>query len=813
MTPSALERCKIFWRQWIWTRRTLRVAIYGTLALTLPWLIWVGLQYRELRSAFVNRNEFVPTRIYSDVSRIAPPLPRARVLTQLRALGYEWIPSGNDISFKLRQRDFPGSLLPADHPTLRLQGSLVHLRFDGPSASSTLISLESGGSEAEEIYLEPELVATLSRGSTGEGNQIRNYIPFDQIPSSIWKAIIAVEDQHFLDHRGLDPRGFARAVLVNLSTFSLAQGGSTLTQQLVKNLLVRRDKNLLKKFNELFLSVLLEIEFEKERILERYLNEVYLGQIGNLEIHGVAEGAEYFFGKKLDQLNMGEIALLAGIIRGPWYYSPYRNLDRAVARQRLVLDKMVETGQIAEEEAVAARVNPIRLVPPAKSSNKAPYFSDYVKAELIEKLQGRIEEAEITNAGFRVYTTLDPAMNVEAQKAVAEGVERLRKQHKLAPEFPLEGALAAVDHGTGRIRALVGGSSYQASSFNRILNMRRQVGSTFKPVVYLAAILARHDSTGVPYGPGYPVEDAPWTLTFDGGKQTWSPKNYDEEFLGWTSLRFALANSVNIAAAKLGMQVGLDRVAAAGHALGIRSELPEFPALTLGIAELSPVELLAAYATLAARGLRQELTVIRAITQNDGKPYAQFMERPHPAVDTASVDLLTEMLRETFRSGTARFAPQLGFDRPAAGKTGTTSDHRDAWFAGFTPQLTAVAWVGVDRAPGAPALTDGDAPSTPVIPENSPAPVKLTGAGSALPIWTSFMTRALEGTPPHPFPESEHLEDVRIDLHSGFPATSGCPDEQSRVEKYLNEDAFGGELGDSQCAETWPVSVSESAME
>src|SRR5690606_10053461 len=276
-------------------------------------LILLGTQYRQLRQAFINRNEFVPTRIYSDVTRVAPPQRRGYVLGRLKALGYEWIASGNSVTFKLRDIDYPEHLLPEDHRTFELAGSLIALQFDGTGEDAILNTIDGQGREVTGLYLEPELITTLTRKSTSQADQTRGYVPSERIPSAVWKSIMAVEDQHFLDHKGVDPRGFLRAVYINLKTFSLAQGGSTLTQQLVKNLMVRRSKNLIKKFNELFLALFLEIEFDKEKILERYLNEVYLGQIGNFEIHGVAEGAEYFFGKKLDQLNMAEIALMAGI--------------------------------------------------------------------------------------------------------------------------------------------------------------------------------------------------------------------------------------------------------------------------------------------------------------------------------------------------------------------------------------------------------------------------------------------------------------------------------------------------------------------
>jgi penicillin-binding protein 1B len=659
---------------------------------------------------------------------------------------------------------------------------------------SLLQSIELDGKEIPDLYLEPELAATLSQGGVPESKkQIRSLVKFADIPAPVWKAIIAIEDQHFLEHKGLDPRGLARALWVDLRTRSLAQGGSTITLQLVKNLMARKKKEITKKLSEIFLAPMLELTFDKEQILERYLNEVYLGQVGQLEIHGVAEGAEHFFGKKLDELNLAETALMAGLIRGPGFYSPYQHKERAFERSRLVLKKMVETGQIADAEAKAALKMTVRLAPPTHSLNKAPYFADFVKAELIRQVKDRVPETELAEAGFRVYTTLDMAMNSAAQSSVATGVAALEKRYKVADKERLEGALASVDPTTGFVRALVGGRSYGQSTFNRILNMKRQVGSTFKPFVYLAAFQKGLDPAGVPYGPGHPAEDGPWKLTFDHGRQEWAPKNYEKEFLGWIDFRTALAHSINTVAAKLGYEIGPERIIKTARALGIESELPAVPSLALGVAELSPVDLLRAYAVLANHGTQDELTVIRAITQEDGGAYARFVYHPKEVFEPGPVDLLTECLTSVFTEGTAKAAAALGFDRPAAGKTGTTSNHRDAWFAGYTPQLTTVVWVGMDQT--AAPEKDG-----------RPTRVSLTGATAALPIWVEFMKEALAGEPPAPFPVSPHLVDVSIDRHTGQKASLLCSSSQTVTEKYLKD----AEPKETSCAPNWPESVRET---
>jgi len=566
-------------------RRGLLIAVGITFSASFGFYLWS--LYQQLTDAFGRQEQSFPTRIYSDVSKISLNQPSALVQSRLAALGYNFNKRGNSLQIRLHPIEYPLYLIPTNHP--QIQSSDITLQFDEANPH-LLRSIQVGSAEVDQFYLEPELVATLTQGGS-EKAEIRTYLNFDQIPAPIWKAIMAVEDQHFLDHKGLDPRAIGRAIWVNLRTLSLAQGGSTITQQLVKNLMARRNKNIFRKVNELFLSLLLELRFEKEKILERYLNEVYLGQVGHLEVHGVAEGAEHFFGKKIEDLNLAEISLMAGMIRGPGFYSPYKYRLRAMDRQRLVLKKMVETGLIAEEEAKAALKMPIRLAPPQTSITKAPFFTDYVKSELSRVLKNQVHDPESLQSGFKVYTTLDVFLNSAAQKAVSEGITQLQKQFKLKPtQEPsrgLEGALVSVEQESGYIRALVGGKNYSESNFNRILNMKRQVGSTFKPIVYLTAFQKGKDTLGIPYSPGRPVHDVSWTWTYERDQKTWAPHNYEKEFRGWIPLRMALAQSINTVASKLAYTVGIDEIIATARKLGVESPLPPLPSLSLGTAEMS----------------------------------------------------------------------------------------------------------------------------------------------------------------------------------------------------------------------------------
>ncbi len=757
--------------------------------------IYIWTLYQQLTVLFTNNAQFIPIKIYSDVTPITPQMKRSYITERIQKLGYlegvDFFSSALEMQLKLHPIDYPTHLVPHESsmaPFIQKneKETPIILQFNTHGNNALLQSIHFKHQEISDFYLEPELITLLSR--TGDfKKEIRTYLKFEEIPATVWKAIIAVEDPHFLDHKGFDIRGIARAFWINLKTLSLSQGGSTITQQLIKNLMARKTKNIFKKINEMILSILLEMKFSKEKILERYINEVYLGQIGIFEIHGIAEGSEYFFGKKIDQLHLGEIALIAGIIRGPGFYAPFRHENRALSRQKFVLKKMVDTGYITQSEAEISLKLPMRFIPPNGSTAKDPFFTDYVKFELMQKVKNKLTEEELMRSGFKVYTTLDSYLNQKTQEMITKKITQLEKQIKLPEKNSLETALAAVDHTTGFIRVLIGGKNYSKSNFNRILNMQRQVGSTFKPVVYLTA-LEKKDAKGIPYGPGYPMEDQNWTLYFNEGKQSWTPQNFERNYQGWVSLRFALTHSINTVAAKLGNEVGIEAMIKTAHLLGVQSQLPQVPSLALGVANLSILELLQIYATLANRGVQNPLTSLRAITQADGTEWMRLMNNPQKVLDPAPIDLLTEMLQTVFTEGTAKNAKTMGFHHPAAGKSGTTSHHRDSWFAGYTPHLTAVTWVGLDHS---------DIPIPPTQLKH------LTGAQVALPLWVLLMRTALIHTPLTPFPTSPLLTEVPIDKHTGAMAFPYCPPSQVILEKYIR----GNEPNTYSCQSDWPASI------
>ncbi len=736
---------------------------------------------KQVEVAFETPNEFIPTRIYSSVARIAPPQARGQIEKKLHALGYTPDRSGSDLSFVLHSPNYPDYLIPANDPTFNLKDKRITFRFDGSNPDSTLSTISSETGEVNDVYLEPEFVATLSSDKL----QIREVMKFDDFPKGIPDGVMAAEDNHFYEHFGIDPKGLARALFVDLKTLSLSQGGSTITQQLVKNLMERRNRNIFIKANELFLAPALEIKYTKKQIFERYLNEVFLGQIGSYEVRGFAEGAKFFFGKKISELNLGEIALMVGLIKGPVFYSPYKHLERAKIRQRYVLERMYETGKITEAEFNLALKQPIRLSQAPQAGNRAPYFVDYVKAELNRLLADKFSEKEIQELGFQVYTTLDLNFNSIAQESLQKGLVALEKKLGIDGAIALQGAVAAVDQTTGEIKTLIGGKSYAESTFNRILNMKRQAGSTFKPIVYTTAFREITDPNGNSYTPAYPLDDQEWGWTYDPKQPTWKPSNYEREKLGWISLKTALAKSINTTAARVSKRVGLHEIAETAGLLGIETKVPEVPSITLGSIEVSPIELLKAYMTLANHGKSGQPYVIKAIQNPDGSEYFRNEYLPRPKIDAGVADMMTYLLQDVFAEGTASFAHALGFDRPAAGKTGTTNDYRDSWFVGYTPEVTALVWVGLDQGLIQEVLKTAQKPGATAQQKKLPKKIRLTGAVASLPIWADIMKRALQYDPPLPFPESDQLVDMRLDVYSGQKAESSCPESQVVLEKVI----------------------------
>ena len=649
--------------------------------------------------------------------------------------------------------------------------------------------LSGEGAELPSLALEPILVAQLNEGNA----QARRTVTIDQIPHTLMKAIVLTEDQRFLEHGGIDPRGILRSIWVNLRSGSYVQGASTITQQLARNIYLSRERTIMRKLKEVAVSLLLELKFTKDQILEKYLNEVYFGQSGNIAIHGVSEAAKFYFDKNLDDLTIAEQAMLAGIVKGPFYYSPIRHYDRARTRQEVVLGKMFEAGVITEAQHKGALAERIKFARVNPVQNRAPYFTDMVQAQLVKDLP----EQEVLGAGYTIFSTLDTYYQRLAEENVAKGVAtvedrlkqyvervkkiREKKSAKAKEENPgqrpdeelrlVQGVFIGIDPETGHLLSLVGGRSYEESTYNRALLMRRHIGSLIKPFVYLTALLYGKNPDGSPMNAISKFEDKPFTYEFD--KKSWTPKNYEDEFAGTVTMRYALATSINTVAAQVAIQTGLDHLVDTAKSAGFETGVQPLPSLSLGAVAAPPMEVAAAYTTLANFGIRKEITATILVVGEDGRVVARYQPRDERVLPPEESANIVHLMTSVLEIGSGKPARAAGFTWPAAGKTGTTNEFRDAWFAGFTRKILGISWVGFDR--------DDE-----TVLKHRKA-LKLTGAVAALPVWTGFMMAAHKSQEGQPltYPDGA-LRSMRVDLLSGGRANTRCMGESAIDEVFTS---------------------------
>jgi penicillin-binding protein 1B len=590
------------------------------------------------------------------------------------------------------------------------------------------------------VRLDPEYIGGIYPGH----NEDRVLVKLDEVPPEVMQALIAVEDRSFYTHMGVDPRGIARAFVSTVSGEGM-QGGSTLTQQLVKNFFLTPERTLKRKVTEMVMAVLLERHYSKEEILETYINEIYLGQDRNRAIHGFGLAAQYYFDKPLKELTLTEAALLVGIVKGPSYYDPRRHADRALERRNVVLASMREVHYITDEDFLRAKLAPLGVVnKPSSGTTPYPAFLDLVRRQLLSYYR----EEDLRSEGLQIFTTLDPNTQAAAEKALSERLASLEKSvgRKEGAE-PLEGTVIVAHPQNGEVQALVGGRDPRFQGFNRALDSRRPIGSLMKPAVYLAAL-----SEPKRYTLMTPLDDEPMVWK-ERGREPWEPRNYDKTAHGKVALRTALANSYNMATAQLGLALGMDKVIASVHRLGVERDLPPYAATVLGAVDLSPLEVAQMYQTLSSGGFRAPLRAIREVLMADGTPLQHYNISVEQTVEPGPAYLLTVAMQDAVREGTARglvnFVPA---EVNVAGKTGTTDDLRDSWFAGFTGDRVAVAWVGYD--------------------DNRPT--RFTGASGAMTVWGDLMAR-LAPEPLDP-PVPEEVETVAVDPASGLRAGGQCVD-------------------------------------
>ncbi|WP_235680280.1 transglycosylase domain-containing protein [Paenibacillus albicereus] len=600
---------------------------------------------------------------------------------------------------------------------LLLAAALLTLRLQALPASSS--------AEVTQIYdASGNLLDSFHAGQTRES------VPLARISPYLVDATIAIEDRRFYGHGGFDVRGMARAALVNLESGRARQGASTITQQLARNLYLTHERTWKRKLKEAAYTAQLEMNLSKEEILGQYFNQIYYGH----GAYGIERAAKMYYGKHASELTLAEASMLAGVPKGPKYYSPYLNEANAYRRQKLVLAAMVETGAITAEQAAAARAEKLELQPlqPAGSGGGAPYFRDYVRQTAVDQLG--LDEGLISEGGARIYTTLDPAMQQAAEAAVKEGLPSSSQQ---------QAALVAIEPATGYIRAMVGGRDYRTGPFNRAL-ARRQPGSSFKPILYLAAL--ENGLTAVT-----PFTSAPTIFSYDSGRKTYAPRNYHDRYAGGDiTMREAIASSDNTYAVNTILRIGADKVVSAARQLGLAGDLQPLPSLALGTYPASPLEMASAFGTLAAGGMRAEPTAILRVEDSKGEVLYRAEPRRSQVSDPAHAYVLTSLMESVFETGGTGSRVSAMIRRPVAGKTGTTAD--DAWLVGYTPELAAAVWTGYDKGRS------------------------LTTAEShrAAPIFASFTERALSGRPARPFPVPDGVVSVAVDPASGLRYGPGC---------------------------------------
>jgi penicillin-binding protein 1B len=607
----------------------------------------------------------------------------------------------------------------------------IRVRFSGDFVAG-LARMDGG--ELPVARLEPLVVGGLYPAH----NEDRILIKLDQVPPYLVETLVAVEDREFFDHFGVSPRSIARAVWVNLTAGEVRQGGSTLTQQLVKNFYLTNERSLSRKATEAMMAVLLELHYDKPEILEAYLNEVFLGQDGRRAIHGFGLASQYFFGRPLAELKLQHVALLVGMVKGPTYYNPRRHPERAMERRNLIIDLLAEQQVVSPEEAAQARQAPLGVTQRGSLADSSyPAFLDLVKRQLREDYR----DEDLTEEGLRVFTSFDPIIQSKAEKAMTDTLKRLGKAAE-----GVEGAMLVTNPETGELQAMLGSRHPGFAGFNRALDASRPIGSLIKPAIYLAALEKPSQYTLTSL-----LEDEPFSVKGTDGK-VWKPQNYGRTAHGTVYLYQALANSYNLSTARLGLDLGVPHVLKTLARLGASPDWPAYPSMLLGAGGLRPIEVAGVYQTIASGGFNTPLRAIRSVVAADGEPLSRYPFKIEQRFDPGAIYLTQYAMQRTMVEGTGRSVyNQVPKSLALAGKTGTTNDSRDSWFAGFSQDLLAVVWLGRD--------------------DNGKT--SLTGATGALQVWADFMRRA--DPLPLQMPVPDNVSMAWVDARTGEGTLENCP--------------------------------------
>lgn len=686
----------------------------------------------KITATFADKMWELPAKVYARPLElyVGTDIDATELAFELRSLGYRsktQVRNPGDVSqykgrFDIYTRgfDFPNEREPARNVQIKIAGGQI-------------TSLTSGGRDIDLMRLDPLQIGGIYP-SHGEDRVLAR---LSDVPETLQEGLLVVEDRNFYQHWGFSISGIARAAFSNLRSGHVVSGGSTITQQLVKNYYLTPERTLVRKLTEVVMAVLLELHYSKEQILESYINEIYLGQEGPRSIHGFALAARHYFDTPLDQLGLHQQALLIGMIKGPSLYNPNRNPERARKRREVVLAVMVEQGVISEQHAMIAHAMPLGLNSRDRARDSYPAYLDLVRRQLRQEYR----EEDLNSLGLSIFTGFDPLVQNQLEQSSKTVMQQLD------PAGNLQTATVVTRFDTGEVAALVGGRKVSYAGFNRALDARRPAGSLLKPAVYLAAL-----EQPKKYSLATPLSDSPVHVT-DSSGQSWQPRNFDRSSHGSVLLHKALAKSYNLATARLGMEMGLDVIVDMLHRLGLNDGIPRVPALTLGAGEYSPMDMAAMYQTIAAGGFEIPLRSIRDIVDARGEPLRRYPLEYDRTVSLQAVHLLHYAMREVVREGTGRGVyRELDKSFDVAGKTGTTNDGRDSWFAGFSGDLLAVSWIGYDNNDS----------------------THLTGGSGALKVWAHFMARSSKRSLSYRMPDG--IETSWINNGTGRLTGEGCPD-------------------------------------
>ncbi len=716
-----------------------------------PWLGWaiklslVGLVvfavfavYLDavVQEKFSGKRWTVPAKVYARPLElfVGQKLAKDDFLKELDALGYRRESAlsgpggvsvaGNNIELHSRGFQFYESTEPSQR---------VRVRFSGDYVAGLS---QANGANLAVARLEPLMIGGLYPAHQED----RLLIKLEQVPPYLVETLVAIEDREFFNHFGVSPKGIARAVWVNATAGQLRQGGSTLTQQLVKNFFLTNERTLSRKATEAMMAVLLELHYDKQDILEAYLNEVFLGQDGQRAVHGFGLASQYFFSQPLSELKLDQVALLVGMVKGPTFFNPRRNPERALTRRNLVLDVLAEQGVASLDAVTAAKQKPLGITQRGSLADSSfPAFLDLVKRQLREDYQ----EQDLTEEGLRIFTSFDPILQLQAESALADSLKRLSGRKGVDQ---VEAGMVVTSPESGEVQAVVGSRQPRFAGFNRALDAVRPIGSLIKPAIYLTALERPSQYTLTSL-----LEDQPFSIKGQDG-QVWSPQNFDRKAHGTIYLYQGLVNSYNLSTAKLGLEVGVPQVLKTLNRLGVEHEWPAYPSMLLGAGALSPMGVATMYQTMANGGFSTPLRSIRNVLTAEGEPLKRYPFQIQQRFDAGAIYLLQNAMQRTMTEGTGRSVySQLPRSLALAGKTGTSNDSRDSWFAGFSQDVLAVVWLGRD--------------------DNGPTP--LTGATGALQVWTDFMLKA--DPLPLDMPMPENVVQAWIDAGSGQGTDPSCP--------------------------------------